>query len=722
MSSLLLASLLLSLQGQQPQTTTPPPQQKPPATQSQPDQDQEVVRITTNLVQIDAVVTKDGKQVTDLKAEDFELFEDGKPQSITNFSYVSIAPANSVNVAARPNPKERIPTPVAPAVMRPRDVRRTVALVVDDLGMSVESIGAARRHLRKFIDEQLEPNDLVAIIRTGGEVGALQQFTGDRRILYNAIDHLRWNQCSRRGVHVFAPMGGPVSVDDNYGPCGWLTTKGTLQILRFVLQGMRDLPGRKSMVVFSDDLPIVQQQAGPSNMNGDQSSSGPVSTTNENALPGSLNSEAAIFQNVAELAIRASVVIYAVDTRGLQYTGMTAMDRPPAGFAAAGTLNVQVPAIMRSRSIALMDNRQGHELLAKETGGYLVRNSNDFGLHGIMDDQRGYYLIGFRPDDETFDKRFHQIKIRVKGKGLTVRTREGFYGVTNADSLPKDLTAHEKMIRALLSPFGANEIPVRLTTFFANDATAGSILRSFLYLDARDLTFTDEAEGIHKATFDLSSVIFGDNGKVVSEEDRVATLQLHDDAYDRAKREGVVYGFDIPLKQSGTFQFRVAMRDTASSRYGAAGQFVEVPNLRNDRLALSGIVVSKEAASARPNQSTSLDDEITGGPAVRRFHQGSIIIFAYGIYKSQIDPATRLPQLTTQTRIFRDGKPIYAGTPIQLDLAGQTDLTHVTAGSRFQIGPELPPGQYVLQIIVEDRLAKPKQNIATQSIDFEVTK
>src|SRR5712691_13476811 len=85
LSLLLLSSLLLPIRGQQPQPAPlPAPQRTPP-----PADEQDVVRITTNLVQVDAVVTKDGKPVTDLKPEDFEIFEDGHPQTITNFSYVS---------------------------------------------------------------------------------------------------------------------------------------------------------------------------------------------------------------------------------------------------------------------------------------------------------------------------------------------------------------------------------------------------------------------------------------------------------------------------------------------------------------------------------------------------------------------------------------------------------------------------------------------------------
>src|SRR5258708_23378368 len=85
LSALLLSSLLLPIRGQQPlPSPAPAPQRTPPAADAQ-----DVVRITTNLVQVDVVVTKDGKQETDLKPEDFEIFEDGKPQKITNFSYFS---------------------------------------------------------------------------------------------------------------------------------------------------------------------------------------------------------------------------------------------------------------------------------------------------------------------------------------------------------------------------------------------------------------------------------------------------------------------------------------------------------------------------------------------------------------------------------------------------------------------------------------------------------
>jgi len=259
-AALLLSSLWLSVSGQQPQQSP-----RPPSSPTQPkpssDENQDVVRITTNLVQADVVVTKDGKQVTNLKPEDFEIFEDGKPQKITNFSYVSNVSAGASSNASSPSPRDKN-APVIPAVVHPHDARRTVALIVDDLGMSFESMSQTRRQVRKFVDEQLQPNDLVAIIRTGGEVGSLQQFTTDKRLLYSALEHLKWNHCSRTGVYVFAPAGRWSSLDPGAGPCGGHIINATLSILRFVMEGMRDLPGRKSVVVFSDNCPSSSRNPG----------------------------------------------------------------------------------------------------------------------------------------------------------------------------------------------------------------------------------------------------------------------------------------------------------------------------------------------------------------------------------------------------------------------------------------------------------------------------
>src|SRR5690349_3379384 len=150
---------------------TKPPAAPPQQPQKPADDQDEVVKITTNLVQVDAVVTKDGKVVTNLTADDFEIYEDGKKQDITSFAFISnVSGATPQPVPATKEKPGYIPPP---RPINANERHRTIAFVVDDLGTSAESMNQVRRQLRKFVNEQLQPNDLVAILRTGGELGAL---------------------------------------------------------------------------------------------------------------------------------------------------------------------------------------------------------------------------------------------------------------------------------------------------------------------------------------------------------------------------------------------------------------------------------------------------------------------------------------------------------------------------------------------------------------------
>src|SRR4051812_8739781 len=221
--SLLAPSLALPTraQSQQTQTQTQPTNATPQATPTPRDDSDEgdVVRITTNLVQFDAVVTdKKGQQVTDLRPEEFEVTVDGRRQTITNFSYVVAQPDAAANATTTaPRAADKSAPPVPPARMRPGDVRRTIALVVDDLGTSWEAIVYVRQALKKFVDEQMQPGDLVAIMRTSAGMGALQQFTSDRSLLYRAIEHVRWYPSGRAGVSSFAPVESGVPSSESLG-------------------------------------------------------------------------------------------------------------------------------------------------------------------------------------------------------------------------------------------------------------------------------------------------------------------------------------------------------------------------------------------------------------------------------------------------------------------------------------------------------------------------
>lgn len=658
--------------------------------QTVPAQDKDdVVKITTNLVQVDAVVTKNGKPVSNLTPSDFEIYEDGKRQTITSFAYISnVASSNlpAPNVSSKPE-KGGVE---APPVRIERDVaRRTMAVVVDDLGMSAESMNQVRKRLQKFIAEEVQPNDLVAIIRTGGEKGTLQQFTNDKRLLTRTVNQLRWNYCSRVGLSVIAPVEGLTVISCYQSP-----VEITLRAVQFILESMGQLPGRKSMILMSDSIPIREEET---------TSPGVEAVV----VGGSIRNYAGPLQRLAETAIRSSVVIYSVDTQGLQYTGITAAD------GVSGRIPETSPAtnaLIFGRFRMLQQNREATDRLAKQTGGFQVHNSNDFQLDRILDDQRGYYLLGYRPTDETFNRKFHQIKAKVKRSGMTLRTRFGFFGVREEETNHSRLTVRDQTNLALLSPFAAQDLEVGLNSFFTNAKTEGSILRSFIYLNPANLTFTP-ANGRHETTLEIHGVVFGDNGTVVEKVKHDIVLSLGDSEYQQAMRDGlpdaVRLRFDLPAKKPGAYQVRIAVRDRTSAKIGSAGQFVEVPDLNKNTVALSGIVLRDNAGGTTPAT-------VMATPPGLRFRVNSDLHFAFFVYNAS-------PTLTQRTRLSRDGKTVLSNPDTPIDVTNKDELGRILTTGSVRLA-DLEPGNYYLQVVITDKAAKNKQVPLTQWVDFEVVK
>src|SRR5260370_36668445 len=138
----------------QPPASPPSPSPPPQTSRSQKPEDIEVVRITTNLVQVDAVVTdKNGKVVTDLKPEEVQILEDDKPQKITHFSYNVIESA-PVTPPAKPANFDKNAPPAPPVALKSEQVRRPMAIVVDDLGLSVASPNLVRQPLMKLVKDR----------------------------------------------------------------------------------------------------------------------------------------------------------------------------------------------------------------------------------------------------------------------------------------------------------------------------------------------------------------------------------------------------------------------------------------------------------------------------------------------------------------------------------------------------------------------------------------
>jgi len=400
----------------------------------------------------------------------------------------------------------------------------------------------------------------------------------------------------------------------------------------------------------------------------------------------------------------------------------------------------QLDNVQSLRARQFSNSQVGMDELSHNTGGLFIRNTNDLsrGIRRIIADQRGFYLLGYRPQSATFDRRYHKLEVRVKRPGLKVRYRRGFFGIRDEEARPVRRTRYEQLIGALTSPFASADVRLRLTAVFGNTEQAGSFMTSLMHINGNDINFTKQPDGTYKTVLDVVGLTYKDNSEIIDNRDQTTTLTLKEEAYRRVLRDGLTYTFNVPIKKAGAYQLRMAVRDASTTRTGSANQFIEVPDLKKNRLALSGLIVGDLKTSSQNTTATegaregneaspeggagSSGAALPASPAVRRFRPNSNLDFAYAIYNARLDRATRLPQLTTQARIFRDGTPVFEGDAMPLKFASPTDPKRLDLAGSLSLGANLPPGEYVLQIVVTDQLADAKHRTATQWIDFEVVK
>jgi hypothetical protein len=389
--------------------------------------------------------------------------------------------------------------------------------------------------------------------------------------------------------------------------------------------------------------------------------------------------------------------------------------------------------------IQFNDSQGGLETLAAQTGGFFIHDTNDLnrGIRRVLDDQQGYYLLGYVPEAASFRAvrgiaPFHKISVKLKRAGLRVRSRTGFYGFSDEMMRPAQRTPGQQLWAALTSPFASGDIHLKLTSLFGHDLKTGVFMRSLLHIDPSEIKFTKEANGQQKAVVDIAAFTFGDNGQMIDRESREFTFRVPEETYQRIQRQGLLYNMNVMVKKPGVYQLRVAVRDATSEKIGSANQFIEVPDIDKKRLALSGLVI---AGSDPTKQTKAADTQVINategaveesdpqsGPSMRMLRPGMELGYGFMIFNATVNRANPQPQLEAQVRLLRDGQPVYTGKQVPVKLGSVNDWRQIVAGGRLKLSTDIEPGDYVLQVIITDRLAKEKYRSATQWIDFEIVK
>jgi len=692
----------------------------------------------SELVEVDVIVTDKGDHPrTDLGPEDFEVLEDGQPQPITHFARGFTA----ASVGHRPST-------ASPGITAFPDegIRRGrhVVLAVDDYHLESSDLATVRKALLRCIDEQMQSGDEVAVVAASGSLGPLQQFTTDREVLRRAVGRL---QVQNRSFLPRSPTDVPHLTDyqaelieagdedalelaarevmaaqwhradpgsgmekPNQEIAGRRVralareivsntsraTRLTLSSLEHLLASLAPLRGRKVVALFSSGFFL-----GPDR----QSSRGDLEV-------------------IANAAMRAGVVIYAVDARGLIAT--TAIGDATAG----GTYDLAASPGTRERIglSATEASRAGMSALAADTGGLALFDRNDLGgaLKQVMEDSASYYRLGYQPQASR-DGRFPKVEVRVPTlSGLRIRTASAYRARAageatgtaaaseKAASDPKEAAA--RLLRAALdSLFEVRGLPVDLAADFVAAKNEAEVVLTAL-VDAGQLGFHPTPEGREGAALDIIGTVVDETGKAIGQFSDRVELSLTAEAKARAIANGLTYRKAFTVKP-GLLQARIAVREDESGLLGSTSQWVQVPDRSKQALVLSSILVVGEGESPAAVRSAAgrgvvSFDRSRRAEVSRRFPRGGHLDYLLMVY-GRAKPGPASP-VEIERQLFYGNVLLTKSAPTRL--TGESPDGARAEGGRLRLDA-FSPGDYELRIVATDTTTRAT---ATRSLSFIV--
>ena len=717
---------------------------RPPAPEQQED---EVVRITTELVQTDvAVFDKRGRFVDDLRPEQFELQVNGRSQAVAFFERVragSRSEAAQLAAAGRRGPSpDKTAGPNLAAGAEPAG--RLIFFFVDDLHLSNASVARARTALQRYVEQAMSPNDRVAIVSASGQVGFLQQLTDHPAVLRAAINRLGYkgttdayggktqiseymaSQVLDSGNReLYAYLLESTKLEQQMGPGsrhgdhtlaasysaaphlrnrlrqvraqGRMATAGTLDALQGLMLSSGALPGRKLVFFLSDGFLLNERNAGANK----------------------------VLRGVAQTAARAGVVVY---TMNLQETNFG------PGSSVDASTNDYIDHSARRVGVGFGEvstNREPLQLIADQTGGRAVFNSDSIEetVGQALRETADYYLLAWRPGSPELREAGARLKVSVKGHPeWRVRLRAASFGVpafvgeqpeqaarTPAERGPKAgatenaggsksaaVKGHvakaaevkpdeNELLSALGSLYPLQGLPVALSVGYMDTGEQGTVLNVSMQLGRADFDFGAAGER-RKALVDVAGAAIDDRGRFGSFKQ---LLTVTPEAAGGDASQPVIWHQRLRLKP-GLYQVRVALRDRATGRVGSAMQWVEIPDLSKGEFALSSIFLGE-----RDPRTAAAGREATGPRPVavdvdRRFVRTGVLRFQTYVYNA----ARASGGVQLQAQVLRGATPLVTTRPFEVPAAA--DPARLPFWSELSL-EQLPPGHYVLRLTATER-------------------
>ncbi len=542
------------------------------------------LRATSHMVLLD-VLAKDrrGRPVTDLKAEDLVLLEDGKPQLISAFNSVvrhnqpAFEPPNLPEHVYTNRPEYHMPN--GPLTI----------ILIDILNTSAQDQAYARGRLLKYVAAGLKPGEPVAVYVLGRSLTLLQDFTTDPELLRIAIEavnpktslELEMADVEKRIPRIHESGGtSPVTrarimtvvntLREFYTEQAQaeleVRVSGTLVAFRMIGRAVAGHPGRKNLIWVSGAFPLtitkstVQYRADLSDPNRVQ----PMSE-----ISSSYSVEGSFRQTVALLG-EAQVSVYPVDARGL--VGSLVSDTSDNLTDETGQFltGADYGAAITNANSKLLEDQRTMGVLAEQTGGFVFKNRNDIddAVPAILADSAFYYEIGYYPQNHNWNGSFRKIEVRLRRPDTEASYRHGYYAL-DPMRLPKGKSLSEMDLAGYVSA----DAPVATMVVFdvrvlpPNPAPSAHVPVDFL-VDMRSVTSEQDQQGVRKYQLDFHVAAYGTEGKLVGQQNMELVAPVKPERYAALLQSGLPFHTDLSLPP-GHYRLRVAVRDDHTGFLGS---------------------------------------------------------------------------------------------------------------------------------------------------------
>lgn len=593
-------------------------------------------RTQVNVVQVDAVVEdQQGRFVADLRAEDFEVLEDGKPQPLASVQVVNIpverveAPLFAANQPIRPDVQSNA---------RPFD-GRLYLIVLDDLHTNSARSNVARRIATEFIEKNVAPNDLAAVVSTSGNRKTSQELTRDRGLLLRAVGQFVGRKAMSPGIAGLGQTGTPEALSpEASAPERIYNARAALQTLADLTRFLGRIRDRRKAVVYiSEGVDYGFGTVGESK------------TTNGTGGLGFVHQETTSrevrdrLREFIELANRGNVTLYAFDPRVYSHGGDEFVDiasGQPDDMGVEESKNVRTTKLMDD----LMASQDNLRTMASETGGFAVTGSPK-ALQNAFERVRtatsNYYILGYYPSNDARDGKFRRIQVRVKRPGLRVEARRGYVAPKGTTPAAAAVDAKEGTSPALREALGS-PLPVSGFTMSAAAAPfkgtgANASVLVLVQTPGNALKFVPKGDRLEDSV-ELSVVAVDQVGKSRGGERMTIDMPLSQKMHAFVTQAGLVFQLRVALPP-GMYQLRVAGRDAGSERVGSVLYDLEVPDFTAAPLSMSGLVLTADEAGQVPNPrpDEELKALLPGSPiALREFSASDQLTLLAEVYDTRV--------------------------------------------------------------------------------------